>query len=234
MLLIVGLGNPDSKYAGNRHNIGFMAVDSIVHRHNFSPVRKRFHSHYYEGVLGTTKTIILKPQTYMNNSGQAVVEAANFYKIPPENIIVFHDELDLDPNKIRVKLGGGHAGHNGLRSIIAHIGGNFHRVRLGIGHPGTKDQVHNYVLGDFAKADKKWLEPLMNSIAEKSIWLGFNNIARFQSDVAAAIAPPTPKKQKSKGDATPATKENPAQTPSPKEGPMAAALRVLKKITGDK
>jgi len=168
MLLIVGLGNPGSRYAANRHNIGFMAVDEIVRRHCFSPWRSRFQGDVAEGRLDGEKTIALKPRTYMNESGRAVGEAMRFFKLRPEDVVVFHDELDLAPGKLRVKRGGGHAGHNGLRSIIAHIGPDFRRVRLGIGHPGDPERVTGHVLGDFAKSDRSWLEPLIDAIGEEA------------------------------------------------------------------
>jgi len=154
--LIVGLGNPGAKYARNRHNIGFMALDEIASAHGFSPWRAKFQGQVSEGRLGTTKAILLKPETFMNLSGQSVGEAARFHKIDPAEVIVFHDELDLAPGKIRVKTGGGHAGHNGLRSIHAHIGADYDRVRMGVGHPGHKDAVAGYVLHDFHKADADW------------------------------------------------------------------------------
>ncbi|MER2607201.1 MAG: aminoacyl-tRNA hydrolase, partial [Siculibacillus sp.] len=147
MLLFVGLGNPGAEYARNRHNIGFMAVDALVRRRSFSPWRAKFHGEICEGTIGDEKIVALKPQTYMNDSGRAVVACMSFYKIEPKDVVVFHDELDLPPAKIRVKIGGGHAGHNGLRSIQAHIGPDFRRVRLGIGHPGAKDRVTGWVLG---------------------------------------------------------------------------------------
>lgn len=165
MLLFVGLGNPGREYNNNRHNIGFMAVDEIVRRHNFSSPKGRFQGLTYDGRLGNEKILILKPQTYMNLSGQSVGEAARFYKIPPEDIIVFHDDLDIPAAKVKFKSGGGHAGHNGLRNIDQHISNCYHRIRIGISHPGGKEQVHDHVLGDFAKSDQAWLEPLLEGIA---------------------------------------------------------------------
>lgn len=164
MLLLVGLGNPGSKYNNNRHNIGFMAVDEIIHRHNFSSSKDRFQGAMAEGRLGGEKVITLKPQTFMNLSGQSVGEAVRYFKLEPENVIIFHDELDIPSGKVKFKTGGGHAGHNGLRSIDQHMDKNYHRIRLGIGHPGDKDLVSNHVLSDFAKADKAWLEPLLEAI----------------------------------------------------------------------
>jgi len=162
MFLVVGLGNPGQTYTDNRHNIGFMAVDEIVRRHGFSPWRAKFQGEMSDGVVDGQKVIALKPMTYMNESGRSILSAASFYKVRPEDIIVFHDEIDLVPGKLRVKRGGGHAGHNGLRSIHAHLGANYARVRMGVGHPGEKDQVKNYVLRDFAKADDAWLDPMLD------------------------------------------------------------------------
>ena len=184
MLLIVGLGNPGSRYAANRHNIGFMAVDEIVRRHCFSPWRQRFQGDVAEGRLDGEKTMALKPRTYMNESGRAVGEAMRFFKLRPEDVVVFHDELDLAPGKLRVKRGGGHAGHNGLRSIIAHIGPDFRRVRIGIGHPGDPARVTGYVLGDFAKSDREWTEPLLEAIGEAAPLL---TTGRQDNDFAARI-----------------------------------------------
>ncbi len=171
MLLLVGLGNPGKEYAGNRHNIGFMAVDEIVRRLGFAAWRKRPQVRLAEGSVtlpdgGNEKVLAIQPQTYMNLSGQSVGGVAAFHKIPPERVIVFHDELDLAPGRLRVKRGGGAGGHNGLRSIDAHLGRDYWRVRLGIGHPGDKALVHDYVLHDFDKADRNWLEPLLGACAE--------------------------------------------------------------------
>jgi len=167
MLLWVGLGNPEAGMARNRHNIGFMAVDAIAFRHGFTPWRPRFKGLCAEGRIGAAKILLLKPMTYMNLSGEAVQEAASFYKIAPDDITAFHDELDLAPGKVRVKKGGGNAGHNGLRSMDRHLGGpEYWRVRLGIGHPGDKMLVTGHVLGDFAKADKEWLETLLDAVAD--------------------------------------------------------------------
>jgi PTH1 family peptidyl-tRNA hydrolase len=166
MLLLVGLGNPGGEYASNRHNIGFMAVDEIVRRHSFQSFRAKFNGQLAEGRIGGTKVLALKPSTFMNESGRSVGAAANFYKIAVADILVIHDELDLEAGKLRLKSGGGHAGHNGLRSIHAHLGEGYRRLRLGIGHPGDKSMVTSHVLKDFAKADKQWLEPLLDSIAD--------------------------------------------------------------------
>ncbi|MDH5489418.1 MAG: aminoacyl-tRNA hydrolase [Rhodospirillaceae bacterium] len=193
MRLVVGLGNPGEKYAHNRHNIGFMAADEIVRRHNFSPWRAKFQGELAEGSINDEKTLILKPQTFMNESGISVVQVAKFYKISTADVIVLHDELDLVPGKVRVKRGGGHAGHNGLRSINSAIGDGYARVRLGIGHPGDKDRVTGHVLNDFAKADEKWLEPLLMEVADNIDLLFLQKDADFMTNVARAVAPVTKK-----------------------------------------
>lgn len=189
MKLFVGLGNPGSQYAKNRHNIGFMAVERIAADHGFSPWKKAFHGLVSEGRLGAEKVLLLKPETFMNLSGQAVQAAATFYKVPPGDIVVFHDELDLAPGKLRVKQGGGHAGHNGLRSIHAHLGEAYGRVRIGIGHPGHKDAVAGYVLHDFTKADQDWIDDLLRGISDGAAALAEGDGARFQNAVALRMAP---------------------------------------------
>ena len=199
MLLLVGLGNPGSGYARNRHNIGFMAADEIVRRHSFAPFRTKFQGELTEGKIGTQKVLVLKPMTYMNESGRSVQAAMNFYKIKPEDVVVFHDELDLAAGKIRIKRGGGHGGHNGLRSIDAHIGPNFGRVRLGIGHPGDKDKVVGHVLKDFAKSDQDWLDKLMPVIADEVGYLIGGDDPGFMNRVALAMNPPRPKPEKKSG-----------------------------------
>ena len=192
MKLVVGLGNPGDKYAHNRHNIGFMAADEIVRRHGFSPWRAKFQGELSEGSIGTEKVLVLKPQTFMNESGRSVAEVVKFYKIDASDVIVLHDELDLVPGKVRLKRGGGHAGHNGLRSLHSVIGEGYGRVRLGIGHPGDKDRVTGHVLNDFAKDDDRWLEPLLLEVAD-SIDLAFSEKdADFMTNVARAM-PQTPK-----------------------------------------
>lgn len=188
MPLIFGLGNPGAGYANNRHNVGFMAVDEIVRRHNFSGYKKRFQGEVSEGTIAGHKILALKPATHMNRSGQAVSEAMRYYKIPLEDVLVFHDEIDLAPGKIKVKTGGGAAGNNGVRSIISHIDAGFRRVRLGVGHPGHKDEVHNHVLSDFAKADQAWLEPLIDAIAAEANWLAESDDARFLTAVALRLS----------------------------------------------
>jgi PTH1 family peptidyl-tRNA hydrolase len=193
MLLVVGLGNPGAEYARQRHNVGFMAVDAIRDRHGFPPWRAKFHGLVAEGSFGGRRVLVLKPMTYMNESGRAVAAAAAFHKIAPKDIVVFHDEIDLIAGKVRVKVGGGLAGHNGLRSIDAHIGPDFKRVRLGVGHPGHKDQVAGHVLKDFAKADRPWLEKLLDALADHFPDLAVGDDAAFMSKVAMALKPPRPK-----------------------------------------
>ncbi|PDT77717.1 aminoacyl-tRNA hydrolase [Bradyrhizobium sp. C9] len=183
MRLFVGLGNPGAKYASNRHNIGFLAVDEIARRHGFAPWRRRFQGESSEGVVDREKVVLLKPTTFMNESGRAVQEAANFFKLAPADITVFQDELELPPAKVRVKIGGGIAGHNGLRSISAHIGNEYRRVRLGIGHPGVKELVHSHVLSDFAKGDRSWVEALCQAVADNAGLLAAGQDASFANKV---------------------------------------------------
>ncbi len=183
--LFAGLGNPGAEHEGDRHNIGFMAVDAIADRHKFPAWRTKYHGLMAEGTVDGRKVILLKPQTYMNNSGQSVAAASKFYKIPPARIVAFHDELDLPPGKLKVKQGGGNAGHNGLRSTEAHLGtADFWRVRLGIGHPGDREKVHGYVLGKFAKADKAWLEALLANVAAHAGLIAAGDMAGFMNKVA--------------------------------------------------
>lgn len=181
MLLFAGLGNPGAKYAGNRHNIGFMAVDALVRRHGLSPWRRRFQGAVSEGEIAGEKVIALLPETFMNESGRAVAEAMRFYKIPLDKVFVFHDELDLPPAKIRTKKGGGNAGHNGLRSITAQCGNEYWRVRLGIGHPGDKTLVHAYVLNDFAKSEKPWVDTVCTACADHADLLAGGRPDEFQN-----------------------------------------------------
>lgn len=194
MRLVVGLGNPGQGYARNRHNIGFMAADEIVRRHAFSAWRNKFQAELADGTIGGEKVIVLKPLTYMNLSGQAVGEALRFYKILPKDVIVIYDEIELPPGKIRVKQGGGHAGHNGLRSLDQHIGKDYWRVRLGVGRPTSKEQVASYVLHDFAKADEAWLMPLLDSVAAHLPLLVKGNEGGFMNKVTLDTAPPKPEK----------------------------------------
>ena len=187
MRLFVGLGNPGAKYAHNRHNIGFMAVDEIARRHGFAPWRRRFQGMTSEGSLDQEKVVLLRPETFMNESGRAVQEAANFFKLGVGDIVVFQDELELPPAKLRVKVGGGIAGHNGLRSISAHVGNDYRRVRLGIGHPGIKELVHGYVLSDFARSDRDWVEALCAVIADNAGLLANGKDSTFQNKVHLAM-----------------------------------------------
>lgn len=187
MQLWVGLGNPGPQYAMHRHNVGFMALDAIAEVHGFSAPKKHFQGWTQEGRIGTEKLILLKPGTFMNESGRAVRAAMDFYKLTPADITVFHDELDLVPFKVKVKQGGGTAGHNGLRSTDAHIGPDFRRVRLGIGHPGHKDRVTGYVLGNYAKAEIEPLTDMLGAIAAEAPWLAEGNDARFMSDIASRL-----------------------------------------------
>ena len=187
MLLLVGLGNPGARYAGNRHNVGFLAVQEIAKRHGLGPWRRRFAGVACEGPLGSVRTLLLLPGTFMNESGRAVAEAAHFYKLSPADIAVFHDEIDLPPGKVRVKIGGGIAGHNGLRSISEHIGNDYRRVRIGVGHPGDKDMVQHYVLNDFAKSDRGWVEALIAIIGENADLIARGQDASFQNKVHLAM-----------------------------------------------
>jgi len=187
MRLFVGLGNPGSKYEGNRHNIGFMVVDEIARRHGFSPWRRRFQGETSEGVLGGERVVLLKPATYMNESGRAVQEAAKFFKLGESEVVVFHDEIELPPTKMRVKVGGGIAGHNGLRSISAHLGNEYRRVRLGVGHPGVKEIVHIHVLNDFAKSERPWVRALCETVAEHAELLVSGKDSQFQNKVHLAM-----------------------------------------------
>jgi PTH1 family peptidyl-tRNA hydrolase len=188
MRLFVGLGNPGAKHAGNRHNIGFMVVEAIAKRHGFAPWRRRFQGVATEGTVGREKVLLLLPGTYMNESGRAVAEAMHFYKLALGNIVVLHDEIELPPAKVRVKTGGGIAGHNGLRSISAHIGNDYCRVRLGVGHPGVKELVHAHVLGDFAKSERPWVETLCDVIADNAELLAQGKDSSFQNKVHLAMS----------------------------------------------
>lgn len=217
MKLFVGLGNPGAKYEANRHNIGFMAVERIAATHDFSPWRKKFHGLVSEGSIEAERVMLLKPGTYMNESGQAVGEAMRFLKIEPAEVYVFHDELDLAPSKIKVKIGGGNAGHNGLRSLSAHIGNEYQRVRLGIGHPGSKDAVTYFVLNDFAKAERRdWVEPLLDAVAKAAPHLAKGDDARFLSEVARFTAPEKEKPERKSSDDTETQNDRPKE-PKPLE-----------------
>ncbi len=232
MQIFVGLGNPGAKYERNRHNIGFMAMDRIAQDHGFSPWRVRFQGEVSEGRLGGDKLLLLKPATFMNLSGQSVGEAMRFFKLDPGDVTVFHDELDLAPGKCRVKTGGGHAGHNGLRSIHAHIGEAYDRVRLGIGHPGRKDAVAGYVLHDFPKADQDWLDDLLRGISDGADALAGGDKPRFQNAVALRVNPPRsstsrPADAPRPGSAGPAAPTQPRPDPTPAQGDPRSALQKL-------
>lgn len=213
MKLFVGLGNPGAKYAQNRHNIGFMAMDQIASDHGFAPWKSKFQGEATEGRLGGEKVLLLKPGTFMNRSGQSVQAAMQFYKLAPADVTVFHDELDLAPGKCRVKQGGGHAGHNGLRSIHGHIGEAYGRVRLGIGHPGHKDAVAGYVLHDFPKADADWLDDLLRGIADGAPHLAEGDAGKFMNAVALRVAP-------ARSSKTPAQSPAKAEVPKPASKPQ--------------
>lgn len=220
MRLFVGLGNPGAKYARNRHNIGFMAVDRIAEDHGFGPWRGKFQGQISEGRFGSDKVLLLKPETYMNLSGNSVAAAAQFYKLTPADIVVFHDELDLAPGKCRVKTGGGHAGHNGLRSIHGQMGPDYTRVRLGIGHPGHKDAVSHYVLHDFPKADAEWLDDLLRGISDGAPALAAGDTGRFTNAVALRTAPP---RSSTTPEEKPATKPGPTPASAPESNPEPEA-----------
>lgn len=227
MQIFVGLGNPGAKYAQNRHNIGFMALDQIASDHGFGPWKSKFQAQISEGLLGREKVILIKPQTFMNLSGQSVGEAMRFYKLVSQDIVVFHDELDLAPGKCRVKSGGGHAGHNGLRSIHQHIGEAYDRVRLGIGHPGHKDKVARYVLNDFAKAEQGWLDDLVRGLSDGAVKLADGDNAGFMNAVALRVNPNPPKT-----NPKPASTKQPEQTKEPApEAPKSAMQRLLDKFS---
>jgi len=196
MRLIFGLGNPGSRYERNRHNIGFMAVDAIIRRHDFRPLRNRFSAEMAEGVIGGERVYTLKPQTFMNLSGDSVGPAARFYKIEPAEVAVIYDEIDLAPGKVRVKQGGGSAGHNGIRSIDANLGYDYWRVRLGVGHPGAKELVQYYVLQNFDAEEKEWLEPMISAVADAIPLLVANDMAGFMNKVALLLKPPKAEKPK--------------------------------------
>jgi PTH1 family peptidyl-tRNA hydrolase len=199
MWLFVGLGNPGSEYAHHRHNIGFMAVDEIADLYGFSSFKKKYQGEYAEGAVNGEKVILLKPMTYMNESGRSVQALASFYKIPTSHIVAFHDELDVLPGKVKTKIGGGAGGHNGIRSMDAHLPDiQYKRVRLGIGHPGDKDRVHGYVLGNFSKEDEKWLSDLLKVVAKEAPLLLKDQDAKYVSNIALALQPPKVKKEKEK------------------------------------
>jgi PTH1 family peptidyl-tRNA hydrolase len=237
MKIFVGLGNPGAQYARNRHNIGFMAVDRIAADHGFSPWRAKFQGQSCEGVLAGEKVVLLKPGTFMNLSGQSVGEAMRFFKLAAADIMVFHDELDLAPGKVRLKSGGGHAGHNGLRSIHAHIGDGYDRVRLGIGHPGYKDRVSGHVLSDFAKAEDGWLDDVLRGISDGAAALAAGDGTRFLNAVALRVAPPrSPAKRPAASAAADGTvaagtvAEQPPEATAPDQGPQGLLRRLAEKF----
>jgi peptidyl-tRNA hydrolase, PTH1 family len=237
MIIIAGLGNPGSQYAGNRHNIGFMAVDALQRLPSFSPWSRKFKSEISEGEIAGEKVLLMKPLTYMNLSGEAVGEAMRFYKLGPANIIAIHDELDLPAGRVRIKTAGGHGGHNGLKSLDAHCGKDYRRLRLGIGHPGDKDRVHGHVLGDFAKTDKVWLEPLIDAIADNASMLVKGEDSQLMNKLALATGSKAEPEKPAK-PAKPAAKSHIHQARNhaqpmklPETGPMA---EMLKKMFGGK
>ena len=226
MKLLVGLGNPGPKYANNRHNIGFMALDRIADDHGFAPWRSKFQGQLSEGRLGSGKVVLLKPETFMNNSGQSVGEAMRFFKLTPEDIIVLHDEIDLAPSKVRYKSAGGHAGHNGLRSVHAHIGDTYGRVRIGVGHPGRKEAVPGYVLRDFAKAEADWVENVLRGITDGAPHLADGDSGKFMNAVALRTAPPRSSTTAKKP--APKTEEKPQNEPEDARSPLQRLMDKFK------
>jgi PTH1 family peptidyl-tRNA hydrolase len=224
MKLFAGLGNPGSEYAGNRHNVGFMAVDKIHDAHGFGPWKKKFSALAADGEIAGERVLLLKPQTYMNESGRSVQEAAHFLKIAEDDIVVFYDEIDLAPSKLKVKTGGGNAGHNGLRSISQHLGNDYVRVRIGVGHPGAKELVVRWVLSDFAKADAKWLDPLLEAVAKSAGRLVKGDPVRFTADVAKEMA-----SSDGPGPARPKEPEAPTIKEPAKKSPHPAGERAGKR-----
>ena len=231
MQILVGLGNPGSRYAGHRHNVGFMAIDRIAERHGIGPFRKKFNAEIADGHIAGTRVLLVKPQTFMNRSGLAVGEAGRFHKLGAGAITVFHDELDLPPGKVRVKRGGGHGGHNGLRDIDPVIGKDYQRVRIGIGHPGHKDRVHGHVLSDFAKADADWLDPLLDAMADAISLLLSGGPDKFMTRIA-----PTPPSTPARRPPVDGPRRGVAEAPAPaKPGTSSDApawKRALGALTG--
>ncbi|WP_296746101.1 aminoacyl-tRNA hydrolase [Mesorhizobium sp.] len=236
MLVFAGLGNPGAQYQNNRHNVGFMAADAIARRHSFSPWSRKFQGLISEGSLGGEKILLIKPQTFMNLSGQSVGEALRFYKLDPSALTVFYDEIDLAAGKVRVKVGGGSGGHNGIRSLDQHVGKEYRRVRIGVGHPGVKEMVHGHVLGDFAKADREWLDVLLDAIADDAGLLAKGDDNSFMNRITLTLReklvptgdddrprPKAPKQQSHIRQARP--QQQPAKLPE--TGPMAAMLKKL-------
>lgn len=236
MQLWTGLGNPGPQYAMHRHNIGFMAVDAIHRRHSFSPWAKKFKAEIADGEIAGEKVLLMKPQTFMNLSGEAVGEAMRFYKLKPADIVAIHDELDLPAGRARMKTGGGHGGHNGLKSLDAHCGKDYRRLRLGIGHPGDKERVHGHVLGDFAKVDRTWLDPLLDAIADNADLLLQPDESKLLNKLALATGgkeePAKAKPEKPAGQSHIRQARNNAQPKKlPETGPMA---EMLKRMFGKK
>lgn len=229
MQLFVGLGNPGAKYEKNRHNIGFMVLDEIARDHGFTPWKSQFQGEVCTGTLGGEKVLLLKPSTFMNLSGQSVRAAMDFYKLTAEDVTVFHDELDLAPGKLKCKTGGGHAGHNGLRSIHQHIGESYHRVRLGIGHPGHKDRVAGYVLSDFAKSEAGWLDDITRGCADGAPELAKGDAPRFMNAVALRTAPARSSKSAKPAAAKPAQSAQPKQS-APSEAETSDPRSALQKL----
>lgn len=225
MLIIAGLGNPGPKYAANRHNIGFLAVDAIHRRHPFGPWSKKFKAEISEGEIAGEKVLLMKPQTFMNLSGEAVGEAMRFYKLAPADILAIHDELDLPAGKARLKTGGGHGGHNGLKSLDAHCGRDYKRLRLGIGHPGAKELVHNHVLGDFSKADQAWLDPLLDDIALNAELLFDGDGSKFMNKLTPPAAKPDKKDQAAPKGQSHIRQARSSKPDLPATGPMAEMLK---------
>lgn len=225
MKLIVGLGNPGAKYARNRHNIGFMALDQIAADHGFAPWKSKHQGSVSEGRFGSERAVLLKPETFMNNSGQSVQAAMRFYKLEPQDVIVLHDEIDLAPGKVKCKTGGGHAGHNGLRSIHAHIGPEYDRVRLGVGHPGHKDAVPGYVLRDFPKADEAWLDDVLRGIGDGAPHLAAGDTGKFMNAVALRVSPP----RSGTGTKSPAKAKAPAE-PAPEEDTRSPLQKLMERF----
>ena len=230
MQLFVGLGNPGQKYARNRHNIGFMVLDRLAEDHGFAPWRAKFQGQITEGRLGREKVLLLKPETFMNLSGQSVGEAMRFYKLAPQDVTVFHDELDLAPGKVRLKTGGGHAGHNGLRSIHQHIGESYHRVRLGIGHPGHKDRVAGYVLSDFAKSEEEMVDDLLRGASEGAASLAEGEGPKFLNAIAQRVAPARSSTSAPKGNAPKDTAAKEAKAETPAEDTRSPMEKLLDKF----
>ncbi len=237
MIVLVGLGNPGEKHARHRHNVGFMAVDAIGDAHGFGPARAKFHAEIREGFLtgesGRVKALIVKPQTYMNESGLAIRQVADFYKLEPSDFVVFYDELDLASGKLRIKTGGGAAGHNGIRSIDAHLGNGFRRVRIGIDHPGDRSKVTGHVLGNFAKSDQEWLGLMLDAIATAATFLTTND-QRFASEVGQRVAPIRPEKARPKVSPKPATEPRPDKDATSPQSPFSALGKLFGRGDGER